>query len=58
MGSLTLLFCQPVAALQVLNKEGNWKYVRPQMDALTVNIADVLHFMTSKLTVFPQVINQ
>jgi hypothetical protein len=48
MGSLTLLFRQPVAALQVLTKSGEWKYVRPQMDALTVNIADALQFMTSK----------
>ncbi|PLB48600.1 putative 1-aminocyclopropane-1-carboxylate oxidase [Aspergillus steynii IBT 23096] len=46
MGSLTLLFRQPVAALQVLSKDGTWKYVRPQMDALTVNIADALHFLT------------
>ena len=49
MGSLTLLFRQPVAALQVLTKDGTWKYVRPQMNALTVNIADALEFLTSKL---------
>lgn len=48
MGSLTLLFRQPVAALQVLTKEGTWKWVRPQTDALTVNIADALQFLTSK----------
>lgn len=48
MGSLTLLFRQPVAALQVLTKDGTWKYVQPQMDALTVNIADALQFMTSE----------
>ncbi|KAL4899317.1 hypothetical protein BDW74DRAFT_171597 [Aspergillus multicolor] len=47
MGSLTLLFRQPVAALQVLTKSGEWKYVRPQMDALTVNIADALQFLTN-----------
>ncbi|CAG8938095.1 unnamed protein product [Penicillium salamii] len=47
MGSLTLLFRQPVAALQVLSGDGVWRYVRPQMDALTVNIADALHFMTN-----------
>ncbi|KAJ5328801.1 1-aminocyclopropane-1-carboxylate oxidase [Penicillium brevicompactum] len=47
MGSLTLLFRQPVAALQVLTKDGTWKYVQPQMDALTVNIADALQFMTN-----------
>lgn len=48
MGSLTLLFRQPVAALQVLAKDGTWKWVRPQTDALTVNIADALQFLTSK----------
>ncbi|KAL4965448.1 uncharacterized protein BDV14DRAFT_189552 [Aspergillus stella-maris] len=47
MGSLTLLFRQPVAALQVLTKSGEWKYVKPQMEALTVNIADALQFMTN-----------
>lgn len=48
MGSLTLLFRQPVAALQVLTKAGDWKWVRPQADALTVNIADALQFLTSQ----------
>lgn len=48
MGSLTLLFRQPVAALQVLSKDGQWKWVKPQIDALTVNIADALQFLTSK----------
>jgi isopenicillin N synthase-like dioxygenase len=47
MGSLTLLFRQPVAALQVQTKDKSWKWVRPHQDALTVNIADALHFMTS-----------
>ncbi|RAO71908.1 uncharacterized protein BHQ10_007920 [Talaromyces amestolkiae] len=47
MGSLTLLFRQPVAALQVLTKDGTWKYVKPQMNALTVNIADALEFLTN-----------
>ncbi|KAL4771989.1 hypothetical protein BDW60DRAFT_222888 [Aspergillus nidulans var. acristatus] len=49
MGSLTLFFCEPVAALQVLTKSGVWKYVRPQMEALSVNIADALQFMTSSI---------
>lgn len=48
MGSLTLLFRQPVAALQVLTKEGTWKWVKPQTDALTVNIADALQFLTGE----------
>ncbi|KAM0332521.1 hypothetical protein ACHAQA_002804 [Verticillium albo-atrum] len=47
MGSLTILFRQPVAALQVLSNDGSWKWVRPQTDALTVNIADALQFLTN-----------
>ncbi|KAH7114437.1 putative 1-aminocyclopropane-1-carboxylate oxidase [Dendryphion nanum] len=47
MGSLTLLFRQPVAALQVLTKDGSWKWVRPSTDTLTINIADALHFLTN-----------
>lgn len=48
MGSLTLLFRQPVAALQVLTKKGIWKWVKPQTDSLTVNIADALQFLTGQ----------
>ena len=47
MGSLTLLFRQPVAALQVLARDETWKWVRPQTDALTCNLADALHFLTN-----------
>ncbi|KAF2709932.1 putative 1-aminocyclopropane-1-carboxylate oxidase [Pleomassaria siparia CBS 279.74] len=47
MGSLTLLFRQPVAALQVLTPTGKWKWVKPQENALTVNIADGLQFLTN-----------
>jgi isopenicillin N synthase-like dioxygenase len=46
-GSLTLLFRQPVAALQVRTPEGNWKYVRPHPESITVNIADALQFLTN-----------
>ncbi|KAJ0109863.1 flavonol synthase [Diaporthe amygdali] len=31
---------------QVLTKDGTWKWVKPQTDALTVNIADALQFLT------------
>lgn len=50
MGSLTILFRQPVAALQVHSRDGGWKWVRPQQDYLTVNIADALQFLTSAYT--------
>ncbi|KAK8052276.1 Oxoglutarate/iron-dependent dioxygenase [Apiospora rasikravindrae] len=55
-GSLTLLFRQPVAALQVRTPgtegegEGqshSWKWVKPHPGSITVNIADSLEFLTN-----------
>ncbi|KAI4861004.1 Clavaminate synthase-like protein [Hypoxylon rubiginosum] len=46
-GSLTLLFRQPVAALQVRTPEGRWKWVRPHRGSITVNLADSLEFLTN-----------
>ncbi|KAF2635944.1 Clavaminate synthase-like protein [Massarina eburnea CBS 473.64] len=46
-GSLTLLFRQPVAALQVRTPEGVWKYVKPYPGSITVNLADSLEFLTN-----------
>ena len=45
-GSLTLLFRQPVAALQVRMPDETWKWVKPYPGSITVNIADVLQFWT------------
>jgi len=46
-GSLTLLFRQPVAALQVRTPAGEWKYVKPNPGSITVNIAHSLSFITN-----------
>lgn len=46
LGSLTLLFRQPVAALQVLAADGAWKWVKPQDATITVNTADALTALT------------
>lgn len=46
-GSLTLLFRQPVAALQVRTPEGAWKWVKPYPQSITVNLADSLEFLTN-----------
>ncbi|EME39514.1 hypothetical protein DOTSEDRAFT_75245 [Dothistroma septosporum NZE10] len=45
-GSLTLLFRQPIAALQIRMPDGTWKWVKPYPGSITVNIADVLQFWT------------
>ncbi|KAI1811472.1 Clavaminate synthase-like protein [Poronia punctata] len=46
-GSLTLLFRQPVAALQVRTPEEEWKWVKPHPGSITVNLADSLEFLTN-----------
>lgn len=46
-GSLTLLFRQPVAALQVRGPDGGWKWVKPYDGSITVNVADALQFLTN-----------
>jgi len=45
--AITLLFRQPVAALQIKNPQsGEWKWVRPMDGALTVNAGDCLSILT------------
>ncbi|KAH8652311.1 gibberellin 2-oxidase [Xylariales sp. PMI_506] len=46
-GSLTLLFSQHVAGLQIRTPEGEWKYVRPVDGGITCNAADTLSFLTN-----------
>lgn len=46
-GSMTLLFRQPVAALQVRSGDGSWKWVKPYPGSITVNLADSLEFITN-----------
>ncbi|KAL4863191.1 hypothetical protein BDV12DRAFT_202343 [Aspergillus spectabilis] len=44
--TLTFLFHQPVAGLQVLTPEGEWKYVKSEPGAIIVNIADALEYLS------------
>lgn len=47
LGTLTLLFRQPVAALQIKDhRTGAWKWARPLDGSLTVNTCDALSFLT------------
>ncbi|KIW66835.1 hypothetical protein PV04_06129 [Phialophora macrospora] len=45
-GSLTLLFSQHVAGLQIRTPEGEWKWVKPVQGGITCNAADTLSFLT------------
>jgi isopenicillin N synthase-like dioxygenase len=47
LGTITLLFRQPVAALQIKDHEtGDWKWAKPLDASLTVNTCDALSFLT------------
>ncbi|KAJ6031304.1 hypothetical protein N7540_002036 [Penicillium herquei] len=46
-GSLTLLFSQHVAGLQIRTPEGEWKWVKPVEGGITCNVADTLSFLTN-----------
>lgn len=49
LGTVTLLFRQPVAALQILNSQGQWKWVKPQDATITINTCDALTALTGGL---------
>jgi isopenicillin N synthase-like dioxygenase len=45
--AITLLFRQPIAALQIKDpKSGAWKWAKPMDNSLTVNAGDVLSILT------------
>jgi isopenicillin N synthase-like dioxygenase len=47
LGTITLLFRQPVAGLQIRDHAtGKWKWAKPLDGSLTVNTCDALSFLT------------
>ena len=46
-GSLTLLFSQNIAGLQIRTPEEEWKWVKPVEGGITCNAADTLSFLTN-----------
>jgi len=45
-GSLTLLFSQPMASLQVRQSDGTWKWVKHIPGAIVVNAGEMMEFWT------------
>ncbi|KIJ16378.1 hypothetical protein PAXINDRAFT_75534, partial [Paxillus involutus ATCC 200175] len=43
---ITILCSQPVAALQILSRDGKWRWVKHIENALVVNTGDALDFLT------------
>ncbi|THV01971.1 Clavaminate synthase-like protein [Dendrothele bispora CBS 962.96] len=45
-GSVTFLYSQPIAALQVLMPNGQWRYIRHYPDHIIVSLGDSMEFLT------------
>jgi len=45
-GSITILWSQPVSALQILSPDGKWRWIKHIPNALVVNAGDALEFLT------------
>ncbi|CCM00828.1 uncharacterized protein FIBRA_02870 [Fibroporia radiculosa] len=46
LGSITILWSQPVAALQILSPDGKWRWVKHIDNALVVNAGDSMEFLS------------
>ena len=46
-GSVTFLFSQPVAGLELQERDGSWKAVKHVPGSIVVNTADMFHFWTN-----------
>ncbi|KAJ7824724.1 Clavaminate synthase-like protein [Mycena olivaceomarginata] len=46
MGSITVLYSQPVAALQILARDGKWRWIRHVENALVINAGDALELLS------------
>lgn len=46
LGSISVLFSQPIAGLQILSPEGHWQWARYVPNGLVINVGDMLDFLT------------
>ncbi|KIJ53705.1 hypothetical protein M422DRAFT_64637 [Sphaerobolus stellatus SS14] len=45
-GSITILWSQPVSALQILSPDGKWRWIKHIDNALVINAGDCLEFLS------------
>ncbi|KAK0234374.1 Clavaminate synthase-like protein [Armillaria nabsnona] len=48
-GSITILYSQPVSALQILTPSGDWKWIKHVENALVINAGDALEFLSGEV---------
>ncbi|KAJ7025422.1 Clavaminate synthase-like protein [Mycena alexandri] len=46
IGTITVLYSQPVSALQILRRDGKWKWIKHIENAAVVNVGDALEFIS------------
>jgi isopenicillin N synthase-like dioxygenase len=44
--TVSILFSQPITALQILMPDGKWKWVKHRDNAIVINIGDQLSFLS------------
>ncbi|KAF8805899.1 Clavaminate synthase-like protein [Phlegmacium glaucopus] len=49
LGSVSFLYSQPIAGLQVQTPDGEWRYVRHYPNHIIVNLGDCMEFMTGQV---------
>ncbi|KAH7869542.1 Clavaminate synthase-like protein [Lentinula edodes] len=45
-GTISILYSQPVAALQILARDGTWKWIKHIENAIVVNAGDAMEFLS------------
>ncbi|KAE9405506.1 Clavaminate synthase-like protein [Gymnopus androsaceus JB14] len=45
-GSISILYSQPVAALQILAQDGTWKWIKHIDNAIVINAGDAMEFLS------------
>ncbi|KAL0571694.1 hypothetical protein V5O48_010271 [Marasmius crinis-equi] len=45
-GTITVLYSQPVSALQILSPDGKWRWVKHVENALVINAGDAMEFLS------------
>ncbi|KAF7797973.1 hypothetical protein EIP86_009180 [Pleurotus ostreatoroseus] len=46
IGSITILWSQPVGGLQILSRDGKWRWIRHIDNALVINTGDAMEFLS------------
>ncbi|EJF58284.1 Clavaminate synthase-like protein [Dichomitus squalens LYAD-421 SS1] len=46
IGTISLLWCQPVTALQIMSPDGKWRYVKQIPNAIIANVGDSMEWLS------------